>query len=257
MKYTKLPIALFLLSLLVFTKCGKDSDPKKAECLPTLFSIEEEEGKVKAEYTTKNQLVRLTYTFPDNPVVFQSIRSYDSKGKILGISFVFNGNTAEDFVKVTQTETEIKEEFFRTSSSAENLRSYRYYYLDENKRVVSFSERERENSTFIRIDSVAFTYTTDNVSQIRTYNALDELTATYNLVFDNNINPYNKANFSGDEYLYSFLNLSKNNPVSYTHVEAEETTTFSYTYGSTGFPLTRQSSAVATVGEFSYSCDNP
>jgi hypothetical protein len=256
MKHLKqLTQGLFFIAFILLMGCS-DSDSPKPACLPSQFPFGEG-ADVTATYNSKNKLVGLTYNYEDVEDRFQSIRSYDNKGRILQINFYVNGNLADDFVKITYLQDTVMESYYRESATTEGLMSYRYYYLDEEEKIVSYSERFKEN-LFERSDSVVFTYTNENITNIVVYNEDDVVVETYTLTYDTNTSPYYKSAFAGDEFLYSFLNLSVNNPLTITHVELAETTTYTYTYTENkGFPLTRLLSTEITPGEFEYSCDNP
>ncbi|MBX2965218.1 MAG: hypothetical protein KF845_03665 [Cyclobacteriaceae bacterium] len=251
------PLSLLVVlgfSALFLSNCSDRENQTKTPCLPTQFPFEEEDGVIDATYDLRNRLAGVTYTFNDDAdFTFTSIRSFNSDNEIVQVNFYVNGSIAADFIKVTHAKDTIKEEHYRSGSAAENLQSYRYYYLNSSGKVTSFSEREHSNS-FAKGDSTVYTYTGNNVTLVRLYNELNELEESYEITYDNNTNPYNEVNFSGDEYLFSPLNLSENNPVSIKHVESGDITTFSYTFAGNGFLLTRKSSAVAEAGEFKYSC---
>jgi hypothetical protein len=253
MKYVQqLSIFSLLFSLLFLFGCADDESPKKP-CLPTQFPIEGEDGTITAIYDTKNILRSLTYQYEGDDDIFQSIRAYNGKEQIIQINFYVNGFLAQDFAKVSYANDTIKEEYYRGTSAIENLQSYRLYYLDDDSRVISFTEHDLADD-FVRGDSIEYTYTADNISHIRVYDSFDVAYANYELLFDDKVNPYYKIQFNGNEYIYGFLNLSKNNPTSVTHIEAVETITYTYTYANNGFPLTRQSSEAVAVGDFEYSC---
>lgn len=256
MKHLKqLTQALFFIAFVLLIGCS-DSDSPARPCLPNQFPFEEG-SFVSASYNSKNDLSGLTYEFEGEGDRFQSIRSYDSKGRIAQINFFVNGILAEDFVKVFYLQDTVKEEYYKSSFNASGLMSYRYYYLDEEDKVFSYTEHYKEG-LFEREDSVVFTYTNENVTGIVVYNADDIVEETYTLTYDTNASPYYKSAFAGDEYLYSYLNLSVNNPLTITHVELAETTTYTYTYSANkGYPLTRLLSTETTTGEFKYTCENP
>jgi hypothetical protein len=256
MKHLKqLTQGLFFVVSILLIGCSTTETVKPA-CLPNQFPFGED-AYVTASYNSNNKLVALTYKFEEDVNTFQSIRSYDTKGRILQINFYVNRNLADDFVKISYLQDTVKEEYYRSSVSASGLMSYRYYYLDENEKVISYSERFKEN-LFERSDSVVFTYTNENITNIVVYNEDNVIEETYTLTYDTNTSPYYKSAFAGDEYLYSFLNLSVNNPLTITHVELAETTNYTYTYSENkGFPLTRLLSTETTAGEFKYTCDNP
>lgn len=253
--FNQLTYLLISIGLALLTGCS-NSDSPATQCLPNQFPFEEG-SFVTASYNSKNNLVGLSYTFESAEDRFQSVRSYDSKNRVIQINFYVNGYISDDFVRISYSETKVKEDYFRSLSTNDGLMSTRYYYFDENEKIVSYSDRFKED-LFVRSDSVVFSYTNDNVTGIIVYNGDDIVEETYTLTFDSNTSPYYKSGFAGDEYLYSYLNLSLNNPLTITHVEADETTTFTYTYSDNkGFPLTRLLSTELTTGEFKYTCDNP
>lgn len=241
---------------LFFSNCS-DNEIRTGsrKCLPTQFPFEEEDGIMTATYDTRSRLSGINYTFEDDDdFSFTSIRTYNNDDKLTRINFYVNGIIADDFVQIIHVTDTIKERFYRSSSAAENLRSYRYYFLSSTGKVASFTERFRSNN-FAKGDSTVYTYTGNNITLVRIYNELDELEESYEIEYDDKKNPYFETKFSGEEYLFSIWNLSENNPVSIKHVESGDITTYTYTFSEKGFLLTRQSSALAVTGEFKYNCD--
>ncbi len=241
---------------LLFSNCQENEIiTGSTKCLPTQFPFEEEEGIMTASYDIRNRLAGVNYTFTDDDdFSFTSIRTYSNDDKLTRINFYVNGNIADDFVQITHATDTIKEQFYRSSSSIENLQSYRYYFLDSNDKVISFAERNNSNN-FAKGDSTVYTYTGNNITLVSMYNELDELEESYEIEYDDKKNPYFETKFSGEEYLFSIWNLSENNPVSIKHVQSGDITTYTYTFSEKGFLLTRQSSALAVTGEFKYNCD--
>jgi hypothetical protein len=258
MKYCRHLITGFIfIALAIFTSCN-DNEVKVKPCLATQFPFEDDAatGIVRASYYQNDKLYSLTYKLDDDNNVYESDREYDSKGKLRRINLYVNGFRAQDFFIVTHLVDTVKEELFRTNTSAENLRSYRLYFFDENDKVFSYTVREKADN-FVRSDSVVYSYTGDNVTQITIYDADDVVVETYNLTYDDKTNPYYKTGFGGDDFVYSYLNQSKNNPISKTHVELDETITYEYTYSAKGVPLTRLVSTESETREFKYRCENP
>lgn len=245
---------VLILGIQVLVTGCDNSDPNKVNvCLPTQFPLEEDGGNVTASYDSKNRISSLTYTYSDEEDVFRSLYEYDSKEKLNFIKFYINGYIADDFVTITYAIDTIRENYFRGNSLPENLTYYRKYYLIDNK-ISSFTEHDASND-FARGDSTVFEYTGNNVATIKYFNSEDILEATAELEFDSEISPYFKTGFSGSVYLYDFWNLSENNLTKFTLVELTESTTYTYTYGDNGYPLTRVSSAGIVTGEFIYNCD--
>jgi hypothetical protein len=252
------PISLLIITAMIavcFSNCNDNDLLTSSPCLPAQFPFEEEDGVVTASYDTRNRLTGTTYTFSDDSdFSFSSIRTYNAEGELTRLNFFVNGNIADDFVLITHATDTIKEQFYRSDSSPENLQSYRYYFLDSNDRVISFSERNSSNN-FAKGDSTVYTYTGANITRVRIYNELDVIEESYEIEYDDKKNPYFETKFSGQEYLFSIWNLSENNPVSIRHVESGNINTYTYTFSEKGFLLTRQSSALAVTGEFKYNCD--
>ncbi|WKZ59312.1 MAG: hypothetical protein QY309_15780 [Cyclobacteriaceae bacterium] len=251
-----LSIVILVGTTLLFSNCeNNEIFTGSTKCLPTQFPFEEEEGIMTASYDIRNRLAGVNYTFTDDDdFSFTSIRTYSNDDKLTRINFYVNGNIADDFVQITHATDTIKEQFYRSSSSIENLQSYRYYFLDSNDKVISFAERSNSNN-FAKGDSTVYTYTGKNITLVSMYNELEELEESYEIEYDDKKNPYFETKFSGEEYLFSIWNLSENNPVSIKHVQSGDITTYTYTFSEKGFLLTRQSSALAVTGEFKYNCD--
>lgn len=242
-------VALFL------SNCSDNELLTSPPCLPTQFPFEEEDGVITANYDTRNRLAATTYTFSDdNDFSFTSIRTYNTEDKLTRLNFYVNGNIADDFIQIKYVTDTIKEEYYRSGSAAEDLQSYRHYFLNANGRVISFSSRDRSNN-FAKNDSTVYTYTGNNITLVSIFNELNELEESYEIEYDDKKNPYFETKFSGEEYMFSIWNLSENNPVSIKHIQSGDITTYSYTFSEQGFLLTRQSSALTATGEFKYNCD--
>jgi hypothetical protein len=243
----------FFIGCFALTNCSEtDTAPKP--CLPNQFPFEGN-SSVTANYDTKNRLFSLAYKILGDGATYESFRYY-TDNKVTQIIFKVNGFFTEDYVRVKHLVDTVKEEYFRGNANVENLKSYRLYFFNENEKMYSYTVREKAND-FVRSDSVVYSYTAENVTQITVYNNVDAVEATFVLTYDDKINPYHRSGFGGDDYLYSYLNLSKNNLVSITHVEDNETITYEYTYSAKGVPLTRKVSADTEPQEFKYTCDNP
>jgi hypothetical protein len=243
---------IFCLGSLAFLVGCKDSEPVKVDaCLPTQFPLEEDAGEAITSYDSKNRIINITYTFDDEPNVFRSAHLYKD-GKASFIYFYVNGYLADDFVAIKYGVDTVRENYYRTRELPEYLRSYRKYYLKDEK-ISGFTEFELSDN-FARGDSTIIEYTGENVTMMKIFNSDDILVTTIELEFDDKVNPYFETGFSGGEYLYSFLNLSVNNPIKQTNVELGETIEYTYTYDERGFPLTRESTLTMTSGDFIYSC---
>jgi hypothetical protein len=257
MKFQK---SLFPLQILLFAgilwSCNSNPETvTKTGCLSTQFPLEEEEGKVSVLFRdSKNRLQDLQFVFDGIEDNLGSRRVYDSKGNVVRVDLYVNTFLASEFFRITHSTDSIKEEFFNTSTAASNLLSYRKYYLTNGK-VTSYAEYERTTNLEL-VDSVVFSYTVDNVTEIAFYGNDETIDSTITVEYDDKISPYYKSNFSGDLYLFSYLNLSKNNPTELTTQETGETVTYTYEYNSEDLPNKRTSSLATNPGVFTYNCTN-
>jgi hypothetical protein len=110
-------------------------------------------------------------------------------------------------------------------------------------------------------DSTVYTYDSKgNITHVDGYDPNKVKEYTYDVEYDNNVNPYKQAGVSGgDDMFFDMQNISTNNIVhsTYTYLSpsSTESETITYTYDSDGKPLTRKYDWEDSTRDFSYLCE--
>lgn len=228
-------------------------------CLPT--QLPGEEAYLHITYNEDHTIQQVDYQNYDDPEPgrFISTFHYDN-GKLSRIE------SFEDDVKNFYTEFEydvstITETIYERDAENDIFEKVYYYihYL-ENGRITSTGSFDGSEN-FVMTELVEYTYDeAGNITHLDEYNSVLQKQATWDIEYDNHVNPYKAAGISGgDGSFFDFENLSNNNYVKGTYtsppggdVSEDEVT---YTYDTDGNPLTRKFDWDEDTRSFVYACE--
>jgi hypothetical protein len=237
-----------------FVQCGDDDAPAAPSCFPT--ELPAEEGVLKVTYNHLDHPEDLVLISDDEPEGDYNFKlEYDTERRLSKINY-FSHDVLESYTTFERTGSTIIEHAFYKNGEGLFEEYERFVYYLTNDRITSRTVNDPFLS-FATTDSIVYTYSDDNITQIDYYNENLDYVYKAEITYDDKINPYHVSGLNdSDNEFFTVANLSKNNPTKMKWIAASwtEEDTYEYTYDAEGKPITRKASYELEVRDIIWSC---